>query len=740
MVNKINYQSEYYRAKLWNSFVSGTSLKLVILDRSFRISHVYNNKNVNYLRGKLVFDFVEKQHIGLYKKALKSVFQKGKSTKIRVSAIKNIKEKIKIWYEIEIIPILNNEEKIDSFLVSTRNISEEIKSEIDKTKLSLDIILSQSPALIWTTDKNLVITSSHGSGLKDLGLKPNEITGKSLYDLLGVSDKKFLPIKSHLEALKGKRVQYERAFANNHYQSFVEPLLQSKKIIGCIGVSFNITQIKKTEQELKEKERTLSTLMNNLPGMVYRCAIDKHRTMYFVSRGCYDLTEYTEKELVVNSKISYEEIIFDQDRKIVRSLVNKAVKLKKHFELQYRIRTKSGKQKWVWERGEGIFSQTGKLLFIEGFITDITNNKEIELKIKSSENNYRRLVEASPDGVFIHDENGYVVFANPSCLRTMGIKNINELKNRSIFHYVLPEYHSMIKKRRDDFQKGEDLPFIRIRIRNATGNILEVESKPISFIFEGKKAVLVVYHDLTKQRRLEKEHIRLQMAEEHNIHLQQEIGERKKAEKELKQSLNEKDILLKEVHHRVKNNLQVVSSILNLQSSYIKDEYTVNMFKESQNRIKAMAFIHELLYQTKNFSKINFSDYITNITRNLIQSYSHHYVKLNVNIDSVYMNIDTAIPCGLIINEVISNSLKYAFNKQGSDDAEISIDIKENDKKIEMKISDNGVGLPQEFDYKQSNTLGMQLIHTLAEQLSAKINLTNKNGTGYTIIFNNQQN
>jgi len=219
-----------------------------------------------------------------------------------------------------------------------------------------------------------------------------------------------------------------------------------------------------------------------------------------------------------------------------------------------------------------------------------------------------------------------------------------------------------------------------------------------------------------------------------------DITEKKISEERIRQSLQEKEVLLKEVHHRVKNNLQVISSILNLQSSYVKDEGTLNILKESQNRIKSMAFIHESLYQTKDFSSINFTEYVINLSQNLIHSYSNfdHEVKLNLDIQNVFLNLDLAIPCGLIINEIVSNALKYAFT-DNSEGGEITIKMHIKGDDLVLKIGDNGKGLPKNIDYRNTESLGLQLVVTLTDQLSGTIELNLDKGTNYTIIFKQNQ-
>ena len=218
------------------------------------------------------------------------------------------------------------------------------------------------------------------------------------------------------------------------------------------------------------------------------------------------------------------------------------------------------------------------------------------------------------------------------------------------------------------------------------------------------------------------------------------ITEIKKAEIRIRRSLEEKEILLKEIHHRVKNNLQIVSSVLDLQGSYVKTDPTaVNVLKESQNRVFSMALIHEMLYQSKDLNKINFDDYIKSLVSHLFHSYRLNIpVNSVINVKDVSLNIETAVPCGLIISELVSNSLKYAFEDEKS--GEIIIALKSKDDKYELIISDNGVGFPKNLDFKNIKlSLGLQLVNSLVNQLDGSIGLDRSQGTKYTIKFKEQR-
>ena len=220
--------------------------------------------------------------------------------------------------------------------------------------------------------------------------------------------------------------------------------------------------------------------------------------------------------------------------------------------------------------------------------------------------------------------------------------------------------------------------------------------------------------------------------------LSHDITEKKLIQEQMRETISEKEILLQEVHHRVKNNLQVISSILNLQSSYVKDENSLSILRESQNRIKSMSFIHESLYQTKDFAHIEFRDYILSLSKNLIHSYSlsKDKITLRTKLSQIFLSLDQAIPCGLIVNELVSNSLKYAFEKDK--EGEIFISLEENKNILTLVIGDNGIGLPPGFDYENSESLGLQLVYTLVDQLDATIKVETTNGTKYLITFEKQ--
>lgn len=205
----------------------------------------------------------------------------------------------------------------------------------------------------------------------------------------------------------------------------------------------------------------------------------------------------------------------------------------------------------------------------------------------------------------------------------------------------------------------------------------------------------------------------------------------------LENANKEKEVLLKEIHHRVKNNLQVTSSILSLQLNHIsKNQEATSILRESQHRIKTMSAIHETLYKSSNFSSIDFLEYLNNLLADTIEVFKKDCsveLQISPTSEKIHLSIDQSLPCGLIINELATNAMKYAFLNQKEGIISLSL-IKINDF-VKLTISDNGIGLPENFDFKNTETLGLELVNILIEQLDGEINVTSSKGTTFNISF-----
>jgi PAS domain S-box-containing protein len=215
-----------------------------------------------------------------------------------------------------------------------------------------------------------------------------------------------------------------------------------------------------------------------------------------------------------------------------------------------------------------------------------------------------------------------------------------------------------------------------------------------------------------------------------------DITERKRFEEQIQASLREKEVLLKEIHHRVKNNLQVTSSLLKLQSDHIRDPQAQEMFADSQNRIRSMALVHEKLYQTSDLSRINFVDYSASLAALLFRSYGidDKQISLHIEGSGIFLSVESAVPCGLIVNELLSNCLKHAFPHGRRGNIQIRIG-REGSRQLTLEVADNGVGLPPALDLEKTDTLGLQLVWNLAEQLDGTIHVERQEGAAFKIAF-----
>ncbi len=391
-------------------------------------------------------------------------------------------------------------------------------------------------------------------------------------------------------------------------------------------------------------------------------------------------------------------------------------------------------------------------VFLSIFFTlnrEITERKKAEEKIISEKEFSVRLLNSSLDGIIAFDNNNRFTLWNRGMENLTGIPE-SEVLNKNIFqtfpvlesigedkniHQTLAGEHVIVK------DKFFTLPETKRR------GYLEAYYSPV---VDGNKEItggLIIIRDTTQKklmmeelksakRELEKRvEERTSALAEANRQLMREIMEKNRAHERIQESLEEKIILIKEIHHRVKNNLQVISSLLNLQSAYIKNIEARELFGDSRNRIRSMALVYEKLYQSKNLNEIKYRDYISSLTGELAQLYGIEPNRISIayGIDDVSIKIDPAILCGLIINELVSNSFKHAF--PGEKKGEVFIGFKKNGNNYLMTIKDNGIGFPIDFELVQTSKLGLLLVRSLSEQLHGSLEVNYRNSTEYCISF-----
>lgn len=346
---------------------------------------------------------------------------------------------------------------------------------------------------------------------------------------------------------------------------------------------------------------------------------------------------------------------------------------------------------------------------------EMEERKKAEEELQQSKGKLQAIFTGSNDAILLLTKKGFFD-CNPKALEMFELDNIEELIN-SHPSDISPAFQPDGKNSMDKADEMIGIAFERGSNRfewihkRKNGQNFPAEVLLSAFNYGGERVLQATVLDIT---------------------------ERKLSEKKVKQSLYEKEVLLKEVHHRVKNNLQIISSILSLQSFSISDQQTIDLLTNSQNRIRSMSLIHELLYQTKDFSTINFSEYIRSISTNLFQSYNQSAdIHLITELEELFLDLDLAIPCGLIINELVTNSLKYAFDINGEGEVKIQLSQKGDD--VLLKMQDNGKGFPETINFRATESLGMQLVVSLVDQIDGEIVFDNSHGTSYEIRFKNIQ-
>ena len=325
------------------------------------------------------------------------------------------------------------------------------------------------------------------------------------------------------------------------------------------------------------------------------------------------------------------------------------------------------------------------------------------------------LFEYAPDAMLVVNERGLIVRVNNQAQILFGYSRL-ELLNESV-EMLLPER------------------FRQRHIRHRIGYLVEPRLRPMGADLE--------LFGLHKDGREIPINIMLSSmpvnGELFVIAIIRDIMERKQAEAQIRASLQEKEVMLKEIHHRVKNNLQIISSLLKLQAGYIEDSQTLTVLQESQNRVRAMALVHEMLYQSQDLSSVNFAKYLEQLVSHLRKAYSgsSSVVPIHLAIESVHLELDTAVSCGLVVNELVSNALKYAFPANLSYQGEIQVRLQLDEQgQILLSVHDNGVGFPPELDFRQTETLGLQLVNILVEdELDGTILLERSQGTSFIITL-----
>lgn len=476
--------------------------------------------------------------------------------------------------------------------------------------------------------------------------------------------------------------------------------------IGYMGISRDITDIKKAEEELIKSERKYRDLFINL-GDALVIVDDQNKIIDLnnAAKNLFDRHDCVGKNLF--------DFVHEEDLESVKERSKEFREKGTIINVEFRVKNRD-KNKYVNLSSTAIY-EGDRYVGSRDILRDITQEKEYQELIMKQTSHLESIFENKSDVIMCTLDSRYNITSFNSKLREFVVYNLGmNLKiGMNFMDILLSSVSDKVKKNLLEYygeaSKGNPIQFEGILKNKHDKNIwLETFLSPITVEGRSEYDLAVMAMDIT---------------------------EKKETQLEITKSLQEKEVLLKEVHHRVKNNLQVISSILNLQSSYVKDENTLEILRESQNRVKSMSFIHESLYRSKDFSQVNFSDYLNNLINNVVHTFllPDKDVMLKIDLGAVNLNLDQAIPCGLILNELLTNAMKYAF--VNIEDPELYIRLEEKDNMVYIYIEDNGIGLPEDFKIDESDSLGLQLVQTLTDQLDGTLNFKTQEGTKYLLTF-----
>ncbi len=622
-----------------------------------------------------------------------------------------------------IIQDITHEKKLEEERVKTKSaaqINKGLQNEISlraETEQKLNAIFESTSHLIWTVNKNSEIISynkQYAEAVKNLCGTKLRVGTKTTRFKWAFSEKDYKVLRNaHEEAFKGRSTKIEiplNAIDGKTYyrEMHFHPITINGKTNEIAAVAQDTTERRNYEKLITEQSARLkaifesgSQLMWAVNRKICLTSFNKNYTnAIFELYGIYPKINTTPGKF--ENKIDSEEYHKYWDGKYEEAFKGKSV------EFYTERTTVSGKKTHRYIFLHPIYNEKNEVVEVSGLGYDISEQKKAEEEILNKQSRLSAIINNTDDIILSIDKKHNIVEFNNELARLYKLGYKKELKaGASVFDTMHPKHHAGIKDIYKRVFKGESVNAVELFGPEENKIYYETHYNPI--IAEGEITGIAIFT--------------------------RNITHQKQSEEETLKSLKEKDVLLKEVHHRVKNNLQVISSILNLQTAYLKDRATINILKECQNRIKTMAFIHESLYQNKDFSQINFSEYIVTLVKNLFYSFEADQQKIrpNFDVEPILLSLDTSIPCGLIINELVSNALKYAFSEK--EEGAIFVELKKVNGKTKMVIADNGKGMPDSVNYKNTETLGLQLVNTLTEQINGTISMKRNKGTIFEIIF-----
>jgi PAS domain S-box-containing protein len=622
------------------------------------------------------------------------------------------------------------------------------QAELENSQLRerLELLLSMTPAVIFTCkpDENYGTTFISSNVSQVLGYAPEEFLSDSRFWLDHVHPEDASAIAENLSALFVQgRHQYEYRFLHQdgNYRWVRDDLRllwdNSGQLIEIVGYLADVSDRKTAEIALQQLNQELDrrvqerTAQLNLALSLSRMGIwewDVQTNRQYWSPENFALfglhpdnagRVLDSQGRMISSELTNDvffNLVHPEDREKVYQEVWRSLEEETFYGCEYRVVLPSGETRWHLTRTRLLFNPQGERIKEFGVTLDITRLKQTEIALRQSESLFRRLFENAPLGIAIcSSEIGRMRQVNYLFCDMLGY-TAAELAEMSFEDITHPEDLLREEVLVAQLVAGERTQYcIEKRFVKKTGEAFWAELTATALWDEMENVV-------------------------YGLGMIRDISDRKRAEDQIRASLKEKEVMLKEIHHRVKNNLQIIVSLLRMQSSRVEDPEILMLFREAQNRVQSIALIHELLYQSADFAQINFRDYIQALVQTLSRTYraSFNQVSVNLKMTDLNLSLDAAIPCGLIINELVSNAFKHAFPGDRFGTIDIQLESSSGDPTSHqgiITVSDNGVGIPTDLNWEDSSSLGLVIVHSLVTQLRGVIECERTAGTRFRIAF-----
>ena len=590
-----------------------------------------------------------------------------------------------------------------------RDITERKKAKV--TSKLYERIVDSSSNYMSFLDRKYIYKAVNNAYLVAYKKSREEIVGHSIPELMGKEVFDGL-IKEKIDrCLAGELIRYESWFdfpgSGKRFMDVVyHPYLENNgSVSGIIVVSHDITRRKTAEDALKTAKEFAENLVETANTLVI--TLNSEACITTFNRCAEELTGYKKAEVIGQNW--FDIFIPQRDKQTIPRVFEEVLReMADASQHENPIVTKNGKERLISWSNNILRDSSGNINGILGIGIDITEHKRAENVLRENEERFRMLFDQAGDAVFVHNIEGRIVEVNEKACSSLGYSR-DELMTMSVFDVEVRLEPEALHELWKGIESNETITAIGKQLRK-NGSTSPVEIRLGLIRRQGQKLMIAIVRD---------------------------ISERKKAEKKLVASLKEKEVLLREIHHRVKNNMQVIVSLLRMHSRNIDDARLGRIFDDCRNRVNAMSLIHEALYLSEDLARIDFKIYLKKLCRNLGQAYNASRKKIAVTVEhcNVALDMDQGIAVGMVISELVSNSFKHAFPLGKGGRVSVSLSCFEG-KEIELIVQDNGKGLPPEISILNTRSLGLRLAAAaVSRELGGSLKVERNGGTRFIIHF-----